>query len=256
MLKLGLKLAAAALRRLHRRSAAPAQAQDAKKTFYLLSHGGPSDAFWLDWNAGATKACEQLNVDLQDLLQRRRHGGAEGGVQLGDRRQARRHRHHLGAARPVDRGGEGGQGRRHSDRLLQHRRLATGRQAYVGADLKQAGVIWAKYLVDNKLVKQGDKVFLPVEVPGASYQQLETEGIASVFDPLGIKYDVVDAGTDPAGIIAKMTRLYARQQSAGDHRARRFGRGQRASASSTTPASSRARSRSSAGAIRRTRRRP
>ena len=48
-------------------------------------------------------------------------------------------------------------------------------------------------------------MFLPVEVPGASYQQLETEGIASVFDPLGVKYDVVDAGTDPAGIIAKMT---------------------------------------------------
>ena len=82
---------------------------------------------------------------------------------------------------------------------------ATGRQAYVGADLRQAGVIWAKYLVDNKLVKKGDKVFLPVEVPGASYQQLETEGIASVFDPLGINYDVVDAGTDPAGIIAKMS---------------------------------------------------
>ncbi len=82
---------------------------------------------------------------------------------------------------------------------------ATGRQAYVGADLKEAGVIWAKYLVDHKMVKQGDKVFLPVEVPGASYQQLETEGIASVFDPLGIKYDVVDCGTDPAGIIAKMT---------------------------------------------------
>ena len=54
-------------------------------------------------------------------------------------------------------------------------------------------------------MKQGDKVFLPVEVPGASYQQLETAGIASVFDPLGIKYDVVDCGTDPAGMIAKMT---------------------------------------------------
>ena len=48
-------------------------------------------------------------------------------------------------------------------------------------------------------------MFLPVEVPGASYQQLETEGIASVFDPLGVKYDVVDCGTDPAGIIAKMS---------------------------------------------------
>ncbi|TIX81717.1 MAG: ABC transporter substrate-binding protein, partial [Mesorhizobium sp.] len=39
-----------------------ALAQDAQKTFYLLSHGGPSDAFWLDWNAGATKACDQLKV--------------------------------------------------------------------------------------------------------------------------------------------------------------------------------------------------
>ena len=40
--------------------AVSAHAQE--KTFYLLSHGGPSDAFWIDWNAGATKACEQLKV--------------------------------------------------------------------------------------------------------------------------------------------------------------------------------------------------
>lgn len=60
-------------------------------------------------------------------------------------------------------------------------------------------------LVEHGLVKAGDKVFLPVEVPGASYQQLETRGIASVFDPLGIKYDVVEAGTDPAGVIQKMS---------------------------------------------------
>ena len=33
--------------------AAPAAAQDGKKTFYLLSHGGASDPFWIDWNAGA-----------------------------------------------------------------------------------------------------------------------------------------------------------------------------------------------------------
>ena len=39
-----------------------AHAADSQKTFYLLSHGGPSDAFWLDWNAGAQKACDQLKV--------------------------------------------------------------------------------------------------------------------------------------------------------------------------------------------------
>ena len=61
MLKLGMKIAAAALLAASALTAS-AHAQDAKKTFYLLSHGGPSDAFWLDWNAGATKACQQLNV--------------------------------------------------------------------------------------------------------------------------------------------------------------------------------------------------
>ena len=172
----------------------------------MLSHGGPSDPFWVDWNAGATKACEQLKVDLQDLLQRRRHGRAEGGVQLGARRRSP-------TASPPPRRSPGcGPRRSRPPRaagipivFFNTDDVATGRQAYVGADLKEAGVIWARYLVDNKLVKQGDKVFLPVEVPGASYQQLETEGIASVFDPLGIKYDVVDCGTDPAGVIAKMT---------------------------------------------------
>ena len=80
---------------------------------------------------------------------------------------------------------------------------ATGRQAYVGADLTKAGVTWAKFLLDGGLVKKGDKVFLPVEVPGASYQQLETAGIASVFEPAGITWEVVEARTDPAGHIAK-----------------------------------------------------
>ena len=81
----------------------------------------------------------------------------------------------------------------------------TGRYAYVGANLEQAGVIWAKYLVDNKLVKKGDKVFLPVEAAGATYQVLETKGIASVFDPLGIKYQVQELGSDPATLISRMT---------------------------------------------------
>ena len=73
----------------------------------------------------------------------------------------------------------------------------TGRNAYVGADLGVVGRSWAQYLVDNKLVKQGDKVWLPVEVPGATYRADETKAIASVFDPLGIKYEVFDAKYDP-----------------------------------------------------------
>ena len=82
---------------------------------------------------------------------------------------------------------------------------STGRDAFVGANLFQAGFQWAKYLVDHKYVKRGDRVWMPVEVPGATYQTEETRGIASVFDPLGVKYEIFDAGTDPATMISRMT---------------------------------------------------
>lgn len=204
MLKSTVKFAAAALLACAA-FATPGNAQEEKKTFYLLSHGGPSDAFWLDWNAGATKACEQLNVTCNISFSG------------GDMAAQKEAFNSAIAAKPDGIGTTSAQPGLWNAEVQAAKDAgipivffntddtATGRQAYVGADLRQAGVIWAKYLVDNKLVKQGDTVFLPVEVPGASYQQLETEGIASVFDPLGVKYDVVDAGTDPAGIIAKMS---------------------------------------------------
>jgi simple sugar transport system substrate-binding protein len=204
MLKSTVKFAAAALLACAA-FATPGQAQEEKKTFYLLSHGGPSDAFWLDWNAGATKACEQLNVTCNISFSG------------GDMAAQKEAFNSAIAAKPDGIGTTSAQPGLWNSEVQAAKDAgipvvffntddtATGRQAYVGADLRQAGVTWAKYLVDNKLVKEGDTVFLPVEVPGASYQQLETEGIASVFDPLGVKYDVVDAGTDPAGIIAKMS---------------------------------------------------
>ncbi|WP_353642196.1 substrate-binding domain-containing protein [Mesorhizobium sp. WSM2239] len=204
MLKSTVKIAAAALLACAT-FATPGHAQEEKKTFYLLSHGGPSDAFWLDWNAGATKACEQLNVTCNISFSG------------GDMAAQKEAFNSAIAAKPDGIGTTSAQPGLWNAEVQAAKDAgipivffntddtATGRQAYVGADLRQAGVIWAKYLVDNKLVKEGDTVFLPVEVPGASYQQLETEGIASVFDPLGVKYDVVDAGTDPAGIIAKMS---------------------------------------------------
>lgn len=204
MFKYGFKLAAAAL--LVGAALAPAaQAQDGKKTFYLLSHGGPSDAFWLDWNAGATKACEKLAATCNISFSG------------GDMAAQKEAFNSAIAAKPDGIGTTSAQPGLWTEEVKAAKAAgipivffntddpATGRQAYVGADLRQAGVTWAKFLVDNKMVKEGDKVFLPVEVPGASYQQLETEGIASVFDPLNISYDVVDAGTDPAGIIAKMS---------------------------------------------------
>ncbi len=202
MAKRGLAAAAAAMIGLA--LAAPAGAAE-KKVFYLLSHGGPSDAFWIDWNAGAVKACDQLGVTCKISF-----SGGDMAAQKEAFNSAL-------AAKPDGIATTSAQPGLWTKEVAAAKAAgipivffntddpATGRQAYVGADLTEAGAIWAKYLVDHKMVKKGDKVFLPVEVPGASYQQLETQGVASVFDPLGIKYDVVDCGTDPAGIIAKMT---------------------------------------------------
>jgi simple sugar transport system substrate-binding protein len=80
----------------------------------------------------------------------------------------------------------------------------TKRDAYVGADNVEVGKSWANYLVENDLVEEGDFVWMPVEVPGATYQREETKGIASVFDPLGIEYDVFDAKYDPVQSLQNM----------------------------------------------------
>jgi simple sugar transport system substrate-binding protein len=82
---------------------------------------------------------------------------------------------------------------------------STGRDAYVGANVYTVGLMWANYLVNNDLVKKGDFVWMPVEVPGATYQTEETKGISSVFDPLGIRYEVFDAQYDPVLSISNMT---------------------------------------------------
>lgn len=77
--------------------------------------------------------------------------------------------------------------------------------AYVGGDLVVYGRAWAQYLVDNGHVESGDFVWMPVEVPGATYGVQEEEGIASVFEPLGITWEVTDATLDQAEIITRMS---------------------------------------------------
>jgi simple sugar transport system substrate-binding protein len=77
--------------------------------------------------------------------------------------------------------------------------------AYVGGDNVQFGKSWAQYLVDKGLVKSGDFVWLPVEVPGATNGVQEEEGIASVLEPLGITWEVTDCTLDQAEIITRMT---------------------------------------------------
>jgi simple sugar transport system substrate-binding protein len=81
----------------------------------------------------------------------------------------------------------------------------SGRDAYVGGDNVAIGHRWAHYLVDHNFVKKGDFVWMPVEVPGADYQVLETQGIDTVFKPLGVTYEITEAKLDQAEIITRMS---------------------------------------------------
>ena len=73
------------------------------------------------------------------------------------------------------------------------------------ATWSQVGKRWAQYLVDKGLVKSGDFVWMPVEVPGATYGVQEEEGIASVLKPLGVTWEVTDNTLDQAEVITRMS---------------------------------------------------
>jgi simple sugar transport system substrate-binding protein len=78
-------------------------------------------------------------------------------------------------------------------------------QSYVGTDLIVVGRGWAQYLVDKGFVKKGDFVWMPVEVPGASYGVEEEKGIKEVFEPLGITWEVTETTLDQAEVITRMS---------------------------------------------------
>ena len=174
---------------------------------------------------------------------------------------AERRRHRQQQPRP----GQPGRGRQARPRPPASRSSTSTRptrragfDAYVGGDIVEVGRRWAQYLVDKGLVKQGDFVWLPVEVPGATYGVQEEEGIASVLEPLGRHLGGHRQHARPGRGHHPHDRLPDRQprQDQGDHRARRHGDGQRSSACSTRSASPPARSRWSAGATRSTPPRP
>ncbi len=77
--------------------------------------------------------------------------------------------------------------------------------AYVGGDNVKFGAGWAQYMVDNGHVSEGSFVWMPVEIPGATYGVQEEEGIASVFEPLGVTWEVTDSTLDQGEVITRMT---------------------------------------------------
>ena len=184
--------------------AAMAQDDADSPTFYVVTHGTPADPYWVIVNGGAEDAAADFGVEVNvsfagdDIAVQKENfnaaiaAGANGiavsspqtGAFVEETAAAQ------AAGIPVV--------------FIDTDDKTTGRDAYVGADLFLLGATWANFLVANG-IGEGDRVWMPVEVPGAAYQVLATEGVSSVFDPIGVEYDVFDANYDPAASLANMT---------------------------------------------------
>jgi simple sugar transport system substrate-binding protein len=70
--------------------------------------------------------------------------------------------------------------------------------AYVGQDFQTTGSVIAQRMVDDGKIKQGDRVFCPVEYPNFSYATERAAGVNRVLKPLGTKCDVLGVGVDEA----------------------------------------------------------
>lgn len=180
-------------------------AQDDAQVYYWISHGDPADPVWTYFLEGANQWAEDMGHEVrtsfhsgdvpshQEAFRAAISAGARGIVTStpdpGSLDEVIAEAHDAGI--PVV--------------IINTEDADSGRDAYVGGDNVEIGRRWAQYLVDNGHVEEGDFVWMPVEVPGATYQVLETEGISSVFDPLGIEYEVTEATLDQAEIITRMS---------------------------------------------------
>ena len=202
MLKKLTKIAAGALLAL----AIPLSgAQAAGKTFYWISHGSPADPVWTYFLDGANQWAEDTGNTVNTSF----HSG-----DVPSHQEAVRAAIASGADGIVTSSPDPG-----SLVELAAEANAAGIpiinmntpdptasfDAYVGGNNVKFGAAWAQYLVDNQLVKAGDFVWMPVEVPGATYGVQEEEGISSVFTPLGITWEVTETTLDQAEIITRMS---------------------------------------------------
>ncbi len=183
--------------------ALPAMAE--AKTFYWISHGGPADPVWTYFLQGANQWAEDTGNTVNTSF----HSG-----DVPSQQEAVRSAIAAGADAIVTTSPDPG-----SMVEVVNEAQAAGIpvinintpdptvafDAYVGMDLVVTGRAWAQYLVDKGLVKSGDFVWMPVEVPGATYGVQEEEGIRSVFEPLGITWEVTDNTLDQAEVITRMS---------------------------------------------------
>jgi simple sugar transport system substrate-binding protein len=182
----------------------PASGANAK-TYYWISHGSPADPVWTYFLAGAKQWAEDTGQTVNTSF----HSGDVPSHQEAVRAAIAAKADGIVSSSP-DPGS--------LVEVVKEARAAgipivnintpdptAGFDAYVGGDLIEVGKRWAQYLVDKGLVKQGDFVWMPVEVPGATYGVQEEEGAASVLKPLGVTWEVTDNTLDQAEVITRMS---------------------------------------------------
>ena len=174
------------------------------KTFYWISHGSPADPVWTYFLAGA----KQWAKDTGNTVNTSFHNGDVASQQEAERAAIAAKADGIVTSSPdpgslVEIAKEANAA--HIPIINMNTPDPTASfNAYVGGDNVVFGRHWAQYLVDHGLVKSGDFVWLPVEVPGATYGVQEEQGIASVLKPLGITWEVTDCTLDQAEIINRM----------------------------------------------------
>src|SRR3977135_1707997 len=149
------------------------------KTFYWISHGGPADPVWTYFLAGA----KQWAADTGQTVKTSFHNGDVPSQQEAVRAAIAAKADAIVTTSPdpgslVD--------------VVKEARAAgipvinfntpdakVHFNASVGADLGVVGRGWAQYMVDHAGLKKGDFVWMPVEIPGASYGVEEEKGIAA-----------------------------------------------------------------------------
>jgi simple sugar transport system substrate-binding protein len=175
------------------------------KTFYWISHGSPADPVWTYFLAGANMWAKDTGQTVKTSF----HNGDVAAQQEAIRSAIAAKADAIVTTSP-DPGS--------LVQVVSEARAAgipvinfntpdtkVNFNAYVGVDLPSVGKGWAQYLVDHKLVKPGDFVWMPVEVPGASYGVVEEQAAATVLKPLNITWEVTDNTLDQATVISRMS---------------------------------------------------
>ena len=180
-------------------------AQSAKSIYYWISHGSPTDPVWTLFLQGAEQWAKDTGNDVRTSF----HSGDVPSHQEALRAAITAHAKGIVTSTPDPGSLIKVTAEAHAAGIpviiINTDDKASGRDAYVGGDNVAAGRRLAQYLVDHGFVKKGDFVWTPVEVPGATYQTLQTQGYDTVFKPLGISTEITEAKLDQAEVINRMS---------------------------------------------------